>query len=268
MWISWNSFKCLSFDRVMQSSSFCKLFCLMPIQWGLFNCRWREFIFYRQQTKMPLFRLTSPDLVTKHLNRCWQKIPWKYTRTLSWKVISSENRCASLQRGRRAQMKLVLFSPVPPSPPVLFILSSCSYEELAVIVPYRSRVPVVEAHPTAMPPDTESDEKAQGHRGLRWKPRGTHSYTENEGARRECTIASRHVHNQPCPVHMWTQRKINTDAGWCTDAGAHKQTHWHTKNLGTNMDLLVSVTSSYLYKVNSFSFTLIFDAPAVKLTSF
>ena len=108
--------------------------------------------------------------------------------------------------------------------------------------PIGPRVPAVEAHPTAMPPDTESDEEHKATKAYPESPgehARAHTHTRTHSKRQASTNAgtkpSRHI-SQTCTVHIWTgkqtdkhkSRWMHSFTGIHTDTRMHTHTHTHT----------------------------------------
>lgn len=122
-----------------------------------------------------------------------------------------------------------------------------------LLSPIGPRVPVVKAHPTVMPRDTESDEEHKAAKGLPWKPRGTHEAHIKRQAGKHKHMhkgeRARRTISQTCTVRVRTHKQAGKHKSrWMhsfTGTRKHAQRRWrrikkHRKpRTSTNADLLV-----------------------------
>lgn len=81
---------------------------------------------------------------------------------------------------------------------------------------------MVKAHPTVMPPDTESDEE---HKATTAYPESPGEHTQMQARKpNTCTKATRHMYNQP-DMYSTQNRQINTKALIHWHLNTHR--HWH-----------------------------------------
>lgn len=108
------------------------------------------------------------------------------------------------------------------------LLAAMRQQRLSPISP---RVPVVEAHPTAMPPDTEPDEE---HKATEAYPEssGEHTHIQREASKHKAMHKGEQAHAQSARhvqcTYEHANRQLNTKAGGCTHSLAHVHTDWHS----------------------------------------
>lgn len=122
----------------------------------------------------------------------------------------------------REQTKFVQFFP-------LFLsVSFLSVMRQQWLSPIGPRIPTVEAHPTAMPPDTESDEEHKATKAYPESPGDpTHKYTHTEGKHKyihkgEQAQSARHVQCTYEHANRHKSRWMQSFTGKLT------HTHWHS----------------------------------------
>lgn len=137
---------------------------------------------------------------------------------------------------------------------------SPSFLEAAMIVPHWSQRPCEGGPPYSHAPRHTVWWAAQGHEGLPWKPRGTHTYREREreADKHKCMHIGEQAYAQSARhvqcTYEHANRQINTEAGGCTHSLAH--THRlaryqkHSKPwTNTNTDLLVLPGTATSYHI-------------------